>query len=321
MRSRRRRRIVGRLPDWRRGLEPAAPLRSMEWSRSERAIKAVSRPRAAIFLVLAAVELAALVWLAAGPVFAIHDVSVSGLQRLSAAQVRAAAGLSHPGSLLTLDAGTIRHDLATLVWVRDAQVTPVLPGRVEIAVEEWQPVAGYRPGAQGPVLLLNSEAVVLSSVPAAPGLLEVDGPPGRAPAIAQRALDQQLLTVMVNIAKAFPGVTGQEARSLKVDSCGDLTLTAKPGFRVIFGRVLTPEQFNSLDAKLSALASIKGQVDYSSPDLDYVNVENPSAPAVHLHSTPAPSPAPSASPAPGGSPAPGASPMPGGGITPVNPCR
>jgi hypothetical protein len=94
------------------------------------------------------------------------------------------------------------------------------------------------------------------------------------------------------------------------DSCGDLTLVSKRGWKVYFGRVLTPEEFATLRDKLTALKAIagttKGGVDYNSADLDYVNVMNPSEPAVGLHSTappagPPPAPAgvqPTPSPAP-----------------------
>jgi len=77
----------------------------------------------------------------------------------------------------------------------------------------------------------------------------------------------------------------------------------KRGWKVYFGRVLTPEEFAALRDKLSALKAIagNGNVDYSSADLDYVNVMNPSEPAVGYKSRePAPpSPSPNTTPTPG----------------------
>jgi hypothetical protein len=85
-------------------------------------------------------------------------------------------------------------------------------------------------------------------------------------------------------------------------------MIAKRGWRVYFGRVLTPEQFASLRDKLAALKSIsgKGLVDYGSSDLLYVNVMNPSEPAVGYKSRQpvAPSPSPGATPRPSPSPSP-----------------
>jgi hypothetical protein len=107
----------------------------------------------------------------------------------------------------------------------------------------------------------------------------------------------------------MPALLGQDVAGFVFDSCGDLTMIAKKGWRVYFGRVLTPEEFSSLRDKLSALKAIAGKnmVDYSSSDLLYVNVMNPAEPAVGYKSK---QPAPP-------SPSPGASPTP----PPPNPCK
>jgi len=82
---------------------------------------------------------------------------------------------------------------------------------------------------------------------------------------------------------------------------------SKKGWRVYFGRVLTPEEFITLRDKLSALKAIAGHgnVDFNSTDLSYVNVMNPAEPAAGYKSrtpaTPSPSPGvvqPSPSPVP-----------------------
>ena len=75
------------------------------------------------------------------------------------------------------------------------------------------------------------------------------------------------------------------------------------GWKAYFGRVLTPEELASLKDKLAALKSISVKVDYNSPDLEYVNVMNPFAPAVKLKSAKAP-PAPAPSPAARATPSP-----------------
>jgi hypothetical protein len=104
---------------------------------------------------------------------------------------------------------------------------------------------------------------------------------------------------------------GQQVAGFIFDSCGDLTLVAKKGWKVYFGRVLTPEEFGTLNDKVAALKAIQGRgnVNYNSTDLDYVNVMNPTEPAVGFHST-QPKPTPAASPSPGASPPPKPSPSP-----------
>ena len=130
--------------------------------------------------------------------------------------------------------------------------------------------------------------------------MDIQGPAGTEPRVGERALDPQLLTALVNMERALPTLLGQDVAGFIFDSCGNLTLIAKRGWKVYFGRVLTPEEFASLRDKLTALKAIAGQVNYSSSDLLYVNVMNPSEPAVGFRSR---QPAP-ASPSPGAAPTP-----------------
>jgi hypothetical protein len=122
-----------------------------------------------------------------------------------------------------------------------------------------------------------------------------------------QAIDPTLLTALVNIQRGFPGLIGQEVSGFVFDSCGNLTLISKRGWKVYFGRVLTPEELAILHDKLAALKAIAGHgnVDYNSVDLSYVNVMNPAQPAAGyiVHASPSPSPSPGA-PQPSPSPAP-----------------
>lgn len=242
------------------------------------------------------VELALLVWLLLGSAFGLRTLQVEGNHHLTAAQLRAATGLQGEPSVLGLDADTIRRKLEQLPWVRAASVTPVLPSTLHITISEWRPIASYRAG--GAYYLLNGQAVVLEKVPPPNGLLEIDGPARPAPRTGRAVLAPELLTALVNMTRGFPAATGQQVGHFELDACGDLTLVAARGFKVVFGRVLTVEQFGGLQTKLDALAALRGSVDYTSKDLDYVNVENASAPAVHLKSAKPPAPAPTPAPTP-----------------------
>jgi hypothetical protein len=117
--------------------------------------------------------------------------------------------------------------------------------------------------------------------------------------VGDRALDAQLLTALVNIQKGMPSLIGQEVSTFIFDSCGSLTLVVKRGWKIYFGRMLTPEQFASLRDKLSALRAISGNgnVDFNSNDIEYVNVMNPAEPAVaYKPKGPPPPPAANAPP-------------------------
>jgi cell division septal protein FtsQ len=247
---------------------------------------------------MAAAELVLLLWLALGPQFQIRSVAVTGTHALSPAQVRRLAGLAHPGSVFAVDAATIRRKLSASPWVRDVSVTAQLPDRVILAVDEWTPVAEYVPGGATSAAsgyYLSDQAVVLGRAPSPDAVLEIDGPPGPAPRPGQRPVDLRLLTALVNIQRGLPAAIGQEVSSFALDACGDLTMTVKRGWKVYFGRVITPEQFAALRDKLAALKAIATVQDLNSPDLQYVNVMNPQLPAVA--NKPKPSPAPKVSPA------------------------
>src|SRR5205823_12394128 len=163
---------------------------------------------------------------------------------------------------------------------------------------EWEPVASYHAGPSTKLYLLSSQAIVLGTTTSTAGLVDVQGPTGSDPRVGDRALDAQLLTALVNMQRAFPTLFGQDVAGFIFDSCGSLTLVAKKGWKVYFGRVLTPEEFAVLRDKLAALRAIAGSVNYASSDLDYVNVMNPAEPAVGFRSRAVPSPSPGATAAP-----------------------
>jgi cell division protein FtsQ len=303
MKFRRRSSVMPRAP-WPNGLERTEPLRGQLWTRSERSLKPPDvhwgwRGLAAGVAVLEAVLLA---WLWFGPALTLRSVEVSGTRHLTTGQVASAAGISSSGSVVSIDGVSARRRLLDQVWIRSATVAPELPGTVVIQVSEWEPVAAYHAGSSARLFLLSSQAIVLGATPASGGLIDIQGPAGADPHVGDRALDPQLLTALVNIERKLPTLLGQDVGGFIFDSCGDLTMVAKRGWKVYFGRVLTPEEFASLRDKLSALKAIAGggNVNYASTDLLYVNVMNPSEPAVGYKSRqPAPaSPSPAATPPP-----------------------
>ena len=301
MRSKRRRSILPRAP-WPNGLERTEPLRGQLWTRSERALKEpdVHWGWRALAAAAAGAEMVLLVWLWFGPALSVHTVQVLGAHHLSTSQIAQAAGLTGDGSVISVDGVSAEERLQAQVWVRAATVQPQLPGTVVVQVSEWQPVAVYHAGPSKKLFLMSNQAVALGPTPNTAGLFDVQGPAGKDPRVGDRVLNPELLTALVNIQRGLPTLVGQDVAGFIFDSCGNVTLIARRGWKVYFGRVLTPEEFATLRDKLAALKAISGNgnVDYSSPDLDYVNVMNPSEPAVGLKSrAPAPpSPSPGATP-------------------------
>jgi cell division protein FtsQ len=257
-----------------------------------------------------AVALSALLgWLWFGPALSVRTVDVTGASHLTSEQVAQLAGLASGASVLSVDAEADRLKLLNQTWVQGASVIPQLPGSVLVQISEWQPVAVYHSGANTSLFLMSDQAVILAPAPTAAGLVDVQGPSGADPKVGQKPIEQVLLVALVNMQRGFPALLGQQVSGFIFDSCGNLTLIAKRGWKVYFGRVLTPEEFTTLHDKIAALKAIqgRGQVNYNSPDLEYVNVMNPTEPAVGFRSrlNPAtPSPSPGASPRPSPSPSP-----------------
>ena len=303
MRFRRRSSVLPRAP-WPDGLERTEPLKGQLWTRSERALREpdVHWSRRAVAGLAAVIEAMLLGWLWFGPALAVHTVEVVGARHLTPSQVAQAAGVAGNASIISIDGESAQQRLLGQVWVRTATVQPQFPGKVIVSVSEWQPVAVYHSGASPKLFLLSSQAVVLGRTAKATGLVVVQGPAGADPRLGDHAIDTQLLAALVNMQRGMPALIGQDVSTFIFDSCGDLTMVAKRGWKVYFGRVLTPEEFTALRDKLTALKAIagNGNVDYSSSDLDYVNVMNPAEPAVGYKSRASapPSPAPSATPSP-----------------------
>jgi cell division septal protein FtsQ len=305
MRLRRRRSLRQRL-DWRRGLEQTEPLKGQVWTRSEQSVRepGVHWAWRSLAAGAAVAECALLAWLWFGPALSVQSIYIDGAQHMTRAQVARAAGLAGETSVLSVDGESARQHLLNQTWVRTATVDPQLPGSVVIRVSEWQPIAAYHAGKSTKVFYMSDQAIVLGPATATGTLVDVQGPAGSDPRVGDHPLDAQLLTALVNIQRGLPALIGQEAAGFVFDSCGDLTLVAKRGWKVYFGRVLTPEEFTTLRDKLSALKAIAGQVNYNSADLEYVNVMNPVEAAVGYKSRepvqPSPAPgAPTPSPSPG----------------------
>jgi len=235
----------------------------------------------------------------------VRSIEVSGNSRLTYDQVVSAAG-PITGSVFLVDPGAVGRRLEASTWIRSASVSSQLLDRVTIRVEEWRPVALYRAG-DGPPYLLSDQAAALG---VAGGdelktLPEIDGPAQPEPKPGRPALDRPLLTALVNIQRGLPALLGEEVQSFTIDACGNLTLNAKRGWKAQFGRMLTPEELASLSDKIAALKALAaaGEVNFGSSDLQYVNVMNPTLPAVKTRDKPlrpargtATSPAPSSSP-------------------------
>lgn len=286
--------VIGRLGRLRLSRPQMSPIAGQVWTRAS-----LHRPRQLarwrrwrlVAGATATLEVVALAWLALGPAFQVRHVEVQGTNHLTRAQVIALAGLSRPSSVFAVDPQGARRRLGGTPWVRTAEVTAMMPDRVVVRVEEWTPVAVYHAGG-GAGIFLSDQAVALGPAATPAGLTEILGPAQPEARPGRQAMDVQLLTALVNIQRAFPTVYNQQVARFQTDCVGNLAMDTAKGWRVYFGRVITPDEFTALRVKLGTLKSVQAREDFNSPDLEYVNLMDGTLPAVKHRSTgPGPAPA------------------------------
>jgi cell division septal protein FtsQ len=253
--------------------------------------------RAAILLL----EVVCLFVLVNQPVFASTQVEVSGAKHLSRQHILDRAGLSPGTSIFLVSTSAAQSELAGDPYVRSATVRTQLPNQVRIEVTEWEPLALVTRGNAR--YLLNEQGNVLTATTDV-GLGRNPGQP-RVPiteedtaalAPGQSAINSRLVVDLDQMQSTFPSAYGLTVARFVIQSGGQLVVETTGGPRILFGQMVTPEQIDSLDAKLAALKSLSSQVDLGHSNLDYVTLENPNAPATHSIPSPSPSPKPSASP-------------------------
>ena len=138
---------------------------------------------AAGLALIAAILLAwgAFAWIARQPVFALREVVVTTpLTRASPAHVEAVIRDEFAGTLFTLDLVRARAALARVPWVRSVALRRQAPARLEVAIEEHEPIARWNDGglvnAQGEVFVADYDGE----------LPQFDAPEGRSAEVAAR---------------------------------------------------------------------------------------------------------------------------------------
>jgi hypothetical protein len=291
-----RRRTVGTRVRRRAGA-PTAPRREARVRHAALAA-AGSWARPGLRLLLLCAEVSAAVLLVASPAFAAHQVDVAGVHHLSRDEVLRRTGLGSGGSLFLLTSDAAERALRSDPYVRAVTVRASLPDRVEVSVDEWEPKALVHRG--GHDYLVSPEGTVLgpaagATVGSGSGQPRVDVNWAATGTIrtGDHVISGRLLQDLQNIVAAFPTAYGLTVTSLELAADQQLVVATREGPRILFGQMVTEEQVNSLDAKLSSLKALSGKVDLAHSKLDYVNLMNQYQPVTHTIPSPSPSPAPS----------------------------
>jgi cell division septal protein FtsQ len=225
-------------------------------------------------------EIFALLFLLAQPAFRPRHVDVIGTNHLTAAQVSGALNLPGDRTIFLLNQAELAKRLQALPWVRSASVSLALPDRVSVKVTEWTPSAVLQVGET--TYYLNDLGEVLDPAAEA-GSLTVINRPGFGPAKAgEHAVGSDLLPMLVQLRAGFTPAFKLSVTSFQLDRREVLSAQTDRGWTIIFGQMVTSDDRASLEPKLAALRALSGRIDLVSAPIQYINLENPRAPAVQM---------------------------------------
>ncbi len=187
------------------------------------------RPARRWYAVAALLVLALLAWLICfSSVLGVRSVDVLGARTVTAAQVRAAAGIREGTPLARLDLAAISERLRKVALIRTVTVSRSYPATVTIRITERVAI-GYRPvdpdSGGGAVLLVDRDDVAFRTVRAAPAhlprlLVPASGAPADAAAL---------------VAGTLPATIVAKLASVSAPSAESVTLSLRDGRSVLWG--------------------------------------------------------------------------------------
>lgn len=244
---------VRRRPD---AVVAAAPRRGAR-ARAERSVRRRRRAVRGSQALLGVLLLAGLGWaLLASSWLAVDRVVLTGLGRLSDAQVRAAVDVTPGTPLARVDTGEVADAVRRLPPVAGVDVSRSWPGTLRVAVRERAAAAAY--AADGTFTLLDAGAVPFAVVPELPrGVVRLEVDELRRGDPATRAA--------LRVHAALPEALRRRVRAVRAETPSDVVLRLTDDQSVVWG---PPGDTGTKAAAALALLREPGDViDVSSPDV------------------------------------------------------
>jgi len=225
-------------------------------------------------------EIFAVLFLLAQPEFRPQKVEVAGTGHLTAAEVTGALALPSDRNIFFLSEAELAQRLQALPWVRSATVTLALPNRVAVKVTEWTPSAVLQVGEA--TYYVNGLGEVLDPAAEAGSLPVINRPDFGPVRDGQHAVGSELLPMLLQLRAGFASAFKISVMSFQLDRREVLTAQTDRGWTIIFGQMVTSDDRASLEPKLAALRALSSRIDLVAAPIQYVNLENPKAPAVQM---------------------------------------
>ena len=225
-------------------------------------------------------EVFAAFFLLAQPAFRPRQMEVLGTTHLTPAQIIAALALPPDRNIFFLNHRELEQRLTAMPWVRSASVSLALPDRVTATITEWNPSAVLQVGEA--TYVMNDLGQVLDPAAEAGGLTVINRPDFGPVAYGQRAVDRDLLPMLLQLKSGFAPAFKISLMSFELDRRDLLTAQTDRGWTIVFGQMVTSDDRATLTPKLAALRALASRVDLTSGQIQYINLENPGAPAVQM---------------------------------------
>ena len=246
--------------------KPAASARGWLWALLQIAVLAA--------------EIFAVLFLLAQPGFRPRHVEVIGTSHLTAAQVTGALDLPGDRNIFFLSEAELAQRLRALPWVRSASVSLALPDRVSVKVTEWKPSAVLQVGEA--TYYLNDLGEVLDPAAEAGSLPVINRPDFGPVRDGRLAVSSDLLPMLFQLRAGFAAAFKISVMSFQLDRHEVLKAQTDRGWPIIFGQMVTSDDRATLEPKLAALRALSSRIDLASAPIQYINLENPRAPAVQM---------------------------------------
>jgi cell division protein FtsQ len=232
-------------------------------------LKAIVLTTVTAGLIWGAVELRA--WALASPRFALQDVSFSGLERASRAELVRLSGLATGQNLFALDVGALEKAMGQHPWVRSVAVTRHFPASVSVEVVEHVPAAL---AVLGELYVLDEDGEPFKRVTPGDGLdLPLVSGVTREAYLADATEARERFRKGLVVARAYEalGPTPQDRLSeVRVD-VASVTLVSVSGQEVRLGE-------GEAEAKLQRLARVRRELRTRGLAAEIIHLDNRARP-------------------------------------------
>lgn len=193
-------------------------------------------------------------WATTTPRFGLTEVRYYGTGQATDGELTRLGGLTPGVNLFALDRGAVERALATHPWVKSVRVSRRLPSRLEVVVEEHEPVALL---ALGDLYLVDADAVPFKRVAAGDALdlpLVTGIERERFVADRQAALEELGRAVDAAVVYARSPVAKGYALSEVNVAGGEVTVVTVDGEEIRFGDGALAEKLARLERVRAALS-------------------------------------------------------------------